>query len=332
MCVKLSKALLTASLPLFLAACSDSDSNSYSSVDFSVSDAPVEGLSAVVIAIEKFEFIRHNGERIFHYIDENQTIDGYQQINLLDYPGSKSTLVMSDIPLPSGEYKNLIIHIKPDQGLNYVMKKAKPGVDGVEEDLKQPSNKLKLGSFTVADKAVQAFTIEFDLRQALVLRGNQNNNSGYNLKPHGVTIIDSDDAASLSGSVDESLLDAGSCDADTGNFVYLYRGTELAVDSLADNFDPLDSYFDDTDLPAAGFIAPYASTGVDEFNFFEFGFLPAGDYTLAFSCSAIDDDPIQFDGLTIPDPVSSNLVTPDPLEKVAEITLSTGEAGSHTFN
>lgn len=192
---------------------------------------------------------------------------------------------------------------------------------GVQEDLKQPSNKLKLGGFTVTDEAVQAFTIEFDLRQSLVLRGNNNNNSGYNLKPHGVTIIDNDGAASLSGSVDESLFAADSCVA-TGHFVYLYQGKELDADDLVDNVDLLDADFNHMNSPAAGFIAPYASTGLDDVNDFAFGFLPAGDYTLAFSCSAVADDPVQFDGLTIPDPV----------DQLIEISLSAGEPGSHTFN
>ena len=305
--MKLTKALVIASLPLFLAACSDSDSNSYSRVDFYVSDAPVEDLSAVEIAFDQLEFIHSNGDRTFH------DIAGYEQVNLLDYPDTQSALIISDIALLPGEYKNLIVHIKPDQDLNYVIK---TDALGVQEALKQPSNKLKLGSFTVTNDAVQAFTIEFDLRQALVLRGNSGNNNGYILKPHGVTIIGNEDAASLSGNVvDENLLNAGSCDAATGNFVYLYQGIGLDVDALADNFDPLDIDFDDSGLSAAGFIAPYASTGVDEFNDYAFGFLPAGDYTLAFSCSAVDDDPIQFDGLTIPDPVG----------KVDTINLSTGE-------
>jgi len=310
--VKLTTFLLAASLPLFLAACSDSDSNSYSNVDFSVSDAPVEGLSAVTIAFDRLEFIHSDGERIFY------DIDGYEQVNLLDYPDTQSALIISDIPLRVGEYKNLIIHIKPDQDLNYVIK---TNALGVQEDLKQPSNKLKLGSFTVADEAVQAFTIEFDLRQALVLRGNQNNNNGYNLKPHGVTIVDNGNAASIRGSVAASLLDAGDCDAATGNIVYLYQGIGLDVDALIDNVDLLDVDFEDNNSPEAGSIAPYASTGINGANEFAFGFLPAGGYTLAFSCSAVGDDPIQFDDFMIPNPVG----------QVVDITLSMGEVGTYKF-
>lgn len=295
--MKLTKTLIAVSLPLFLAACSDSDSdlNSFSSVDFLVSDAPVEGLSEVVIAFDQLEFIHADGERTFH------DIVGYEQINLLDYPGTEAALIMSDIALRTGTYKNLIIHIRPEQGLNYVMKIATPGV---EENLKQPSNKLKLGGFTVADEAVQAFTIEFDLRQSLVMRGNNSNNNGYILKPHGVTIINNDIAASLKGIVDSSLFNVGFCVTDTGNYVYLYEGHSSDSTPLIDNFDADDEAFNGT-LPAPSARTPYASTSVDFVTGnYAFGYLPPGNYTVAFSCSAVGDDPVQFDSLVIPDPIA----------------------------
>ncbi|WP_232784092.1 DUF4382 domain-containing protein [Moritella sp. Urea-trap-13] len=299
--------LLVVSSSLLVAACGgDNDDTSYSNVSFSVSDAPVEGLSAVVIAFDQLEFIHADGERTFH------DIDGYEQINLLDYPGTQSALIISDIALRTGEYKNLIIHIKPEQALNYVIKIAAPGV---EEDLKQPSNELKLGGFTVIDEAVQAFTIEFDLRKSLVMRGNNVNNKGYILKPHGVTIVDTDKAASLSGNVEASLLEAEDCDAATGNFVYLYQGQGLLIDSLADNFDI--EFIDP--LPDPSLTAPYASTSVDLVTGdYAFGYLPSGYYTVAFSCSAVGDDPVKFDGLIIPDPAEQfkELILPDSQELI----------------
>ena len=291
--VKLIKVMLVVVFGYLLTACGDSnsDSKTYSRVDFSVSDAPVDGFSEVRIDIEQVEFIHDNGDRTFHEVDRS--------VNLLEYPGTSSALILSDIELQTGDYKNLIIHVKPGSGLNYVMKIATPGV---EENLKQPSNKLKLGSFTVTDEGVQAFTIEFDLRQALVLRGNSGSNNGYILKPHGVTIIGNPTAASLQGTVDSFLFDAGSCLEASGNYVYLYAGSGLDVTKLVDNFDVNDVDFDN-DLPEPGSIAPYASAPVDFISgFYAFGYLPAGDYTVAFSCGAVGDDPVQFDDLTIPDP------------------------------
>lgn len=135
----------------------------------------------------------------------------YQQLDLLDYQGSDSELIITQQPIPVGEYKNLILHISDDSNVNFVV-----DAQGTQP-LKQPSNKLQLGGFTVSEDATQAFTIEFDLRKSLVMRGNQNNNNGYILKPHGVTIVDNEKAATLK-------VTAPVCALEDANFVYLYQG------------------------------------------------------------------------------------------------------------
>ena len=48
------------------------------------------------------------------------------------------------------------------------------------------------------------------------------------------------------------------------------------------------------------------------------GFIAAGNYTLAFSCDAAGDDPVNYDGIVIPLPV----------EQVYEIELSEGESAA----
>ena len=47
-----------------------------------------------------------------------------------------------------------------------------------------------------------------------------------------------------------------------------------------------------------------------------FGFLPAGDYTLAFACNTAADDPVNFD----------DLVVPQPEAQVYPVTLTEGAA------
>jgi len=304
-------------LSLWLISCGDNDDTSlFSQVSFSVSDAPVDNVSAVVVAFEKLEFIQANGTRTIVTVDDDKAGNSYQQIDLLDYPGSNSALILTDQILPSGDYKALIIHIAMDKNLSYIIDS-----NGLS-DLKQPSNKLKLGSFTITDSAVQSFTIEFDLRQSLVMRGNSGNNNGYILKPHGVTIIDNDTAASLKGTVDSRLFSAGNCVNDTGNYVYLYAGHGLDNAKLVDNFDSSDDKFNGF-LPDVGSFVPYASTSVDlSTGDYAFGYLPSGSYTVAFSCSAVDDDPVQFD----------DLLVPDPSLQLAEVTLPETQELIHDFN
>jgi hypothetical protein len=48
---------------------------------------------------------------------------------------------------------------------------------------------------------------------------------------------------------------------------------------------------------------------------YSLGFIAAGDYTLAFACDAVDDNPVNYDGITIP----------LPEEQVYEISLDEGE-------
>ncbi|WP_413110501.1 DUF4382 domain-containing protein [Thaumasiovibrio sp. DFM-14] len=295
--------------PFLLAACGGSDDPTMATaqVSFSVSDAPVDSATEVVVAFDALELRHEDGQRFFISVDENVAGDDYQQIDLLKYPGSEEALILTDQRLPIGTYKELIIHTKAQQDLNWVLTE-----DEGEFDLKIPSNKLKLGGFEVTTETVQSFTIEFDLRQSLVLRGNNGNNNGYNLKPHGVKIVDNSAAASLKGHVDVNLLGAGDgCLAETGNFVYLYAGHGHQDSVLIDNIDITDpDYRDEIELPL-DYVAPYASTGVmDDGNYF-FGFIPAGDYTVAFTCSATVDNPIQYD----------EIIIANPSEQVAEIEL-----------
>ncbi len=284
-------------------------------VSFSISDAPVDDASEVVVAFDALELQHKNGERYYlNVVDTDETKD-YQQINLLDYQGTDAKLILSDQRIPLGEYKELIVHTKSGN-LNWVDN------NGIH-DLKIPSNKLRLGGFEVTTETVQSFTIEFDLRRSLVLRGNAGNNNGYNLKPHGVNIVDNSAAASIKGWVDPGLFNAGdACSADGGNFIYLYEGHHRdSSTTLVDNIHVDDQdYNDDFPLPT-NYVAPYASTGIYPDGAYAFGFIPSGNYTIAFTCSAYIDDPVQYDQILIA----------NPSEQLADIVLSPTQEYIHNF-
>lgn len=306
---------LAIAITTVLMGCNGSSSDlATSQVSFSVSDAPVDNASVVMIAFDKIELVPESGDSILFDVDPDGVLD-YQQVDLLTVQGTEVKQILAGYEVPVGNYQNLILHIEPGAGLNYVVDQSG------NQALKQPSNKLKLGSFSVAAQPTQAFTIEFDLRQSLVMRGNQGNNNGYILKPHGVTIVSSSIAASLGGSVDASLFNAGVCTYASGNFVYLYSGHGLDPTALIDMVDPDDETYTST-LPV-GAVAPYTSAAVNVDTFqYQIGNLPPGDYTAAFSCSADADDPVNLDGLTIPDPAAKAPV---------EVTLANSEAGNVSF-
>lgn len=195
----------------------------------------------------------------------------YEQIDLMDYQGTDSKLIITSQSIPVGTYKNLILHISTESNVNFVVDE-----DGTQA-LKQPSNKLQLGSFTV-----------------------------------------SDEATSLSGTVDPTLFDEGTCSLSTGKYVYLYQGS-VATSTLGDLVDESDSEFN-TVVPD-GVVSPYSSTEVADDGSYAFGYLPEGDYTVAFNCDGDDDSSIQYDGLTIPNPDG----------QVAEVTLTVGTTSTVNF-
>lgn len=293
-----SKTLLTSCLTLALTACGDSDSDEdKTSAKFSlgVSDAPVDEAQAVYIEIDSISLSQTFSEDSPAQV----TIDTFAsddrgqletiQVNLLDFQGSSQLKIVDEaqgVELENGIY-NMELNVI-DSG-SYVM------FDGDERqhDIKIPSSRLRLGEFTVTEQAVQvndspAYTIEFDLRQSLVQRGNANNNNGYIIKPHGVRIVSL--AGNIEGTVSSDLTNLGKCTA------YLYEGT---VTEFADMFDADDESFVTPAEEITG-TAPLATATVNTEGNFSIGFVQAGDYQLALTCGTEVDDNIQYDGLTIP--------------------------------
>jgi len=297
-------------------------------VSFALSDAPVEGLSEVVITIDGMELRRKDdgdcdgdpatGDCVFinDFTDDGEDVDTIT-VNLLDLQDGDNQIIVEGLELEAGEYDQLRLSII-DEDINSSWVKETANADVLKE-LKVPSDELKLGGFTVERGGVQVFVIEFDLRKAMTYNPGPDR---YILKPTGVRVVEAEAAASISGTVDSILFtgnDTLPCsdkvDDTEGNVIYLYQGHDLDEDNLADNFDSTV----DVDAPDTA-IAPYTSQKVvaDGNGNYDYGvfYLPAGDYTLAFSCEAENDDPDLFDGIVIPSPVS----------EIVELSLDKGEA------
>ena len=276
---------------LLLTACGGSDSKvNTTMVSFAVADAPVDDAEEVWIAIDAIELVREGQDNILLDVKDGDL--EYAQIDLKQFQGGDSKIILDETELELGVYQNLILHVLDESdGDNFSYVKE---VGGNDVSMKQPSQKLKLGGFEVTREGVQRFTIHFDLRTALV---KNQNGQRYNLKPHGVTIVDNETVASLSGMVDLNLFCMG--DENEGNFVYLYPGHNLTV--LVDNYDESTAQ---TGLPG-GAVPPVGSTAVvvnGNEHSYAFGFIPGGEYTVAFTCSGSNDNEALYDGRTIPNP------------------------------
>lgn len=239
-----------------------------------VSDAPVDNASEVVVYFSEVELVG-DGEPVV--IDVTDPSGSPRMFDLLELQGEKFANLVDEVEIPSGEYSQLRLVIDED---SFVV------MDDGTYPLEVPSQKLKLDGFEAQPETSQIFTVEFDLRKSLV---NPQGQDAVFLKPRGVRLVSNDAVGTLSGSVPMSLITDEACsvkaDADSGNAVYLYEGSELDPALLGDDADAESDEI--RPLSVANVVYDETAGTYD----FEIGYVPAGDYTVAFSCLAYQDEP-----------------------------------------
>jgi hypothetical protein len=294
--------VLVVGLMLVLQACDGSGGGTATApVSFGVSDAPVEGLAAVVITIDRITLNRPGSADVVIDRFTSDELGVFDEdtitVDVLDYRGEDNVLIVGPVDLNVADYQNLRLEIIEDD----VTKSYVEELGGDILPIKVPSGELQLGGFEVEDSGDQTFILEFALRKAMTYNPGPDR---YILKPRGVRIVEVDRGTTIEGFIDPGLFDDTSpCDVKAdpfdGNVVYVYQGTGLDPGDFADDFDPaLDP------IAADSYLEPFASEMVADDGNYVFGYLPAGDYTLAFSCEAIDDDPEFDDGIVIPSPTN----------------------------
>jgi len=296
--------------------CNNDDSRGTTTLSLGFSDALPEDLKQVVIEVDSITFRRTGVEDVV--VDRFTipalgltTVDTFQ-VNLLEYRGRNQLVVITDLELESGTYSQVQVRVLGgDVNRSYVQL-----ADDTLRELNVSGGVLTLPGPTFA-RAEQAYTIEFGLAQSL-----QEESTGrYLMTTDGIRLENSATAASLSGRVDSSLFDSvAPCDAKpdptTGNRLYLYEGRPDSARRLGDVFTSNSS----TTVPS-DVVAPYAVGSLVQNTLtanweYVFGFLPAGDYTLAFACNTESDDPVDFDDLVIAQPEG----------QVYQVSLSEGAA------
>ncbi len=258
---------------LLLGGCG-SDSAATGTLSLGITDGPVENASEVSITVSSIQLKGAENKVI--------TLDPPEIINLLDYQGDKQLMLFENQTLAAGEYQWIRLHL--DESQSYIQFK-----DGHQYPLEIPSadqTGLKLNNgFTIGAGSSNDFTIDFDLRKSV----HQEGTGDYKLRPT-LRLINNLQAGTLAGTVDESLVNDIAClnngdNNDTGNVVYLFEGSDAVVQDLQG-----ESGNKDSDALTTAIVSLNNDTSDYEF---EIGFIPAGNYTAAFTCDAVLDLPDQ---------------------------------------
>ncbi|MFU8817285.1 MAG: DUF4382 domain-containing protein [Pseudomonadales bacterium] len=264
-----------------------------------ITDAPVDSVEEVWVQFSGVQVKPRSGPALDFSFDDPITLD------LLALQGENHAPLLVDAELPAGEYNWIALAVNADfdsQLDSYVVTDT-----GAHVELRVPSGSqsgLRLVSgFTITANRNTSFMIDWDLRRALIKAPGQ---PGYLLRP-ALRITDLTEYGSIAGSVDDALLmDAGCRNdlaTDQGNLVYVYEGADVEPTDIADAYTgPLATARVAQDDQAAG-----AYT-------YSVPFLSPGDYTVAFTCQGLEDDPEATDDLVFVQPQNATVVNAQTTE------------------
>ncbi|MFW6094316.1 MAG: DUF4382 domain-containing protein [Pseudomonadota bacterium] len=263
---------------VLLAACggggsssSDVSETSDGTLSLAITDAPVDNASEVWVQFTGVRVKPSDGPAI------EVDFDSPMEVDLLELTGENSAQLLNEEPLPAGSYEWIALDVEDTN--SYVVDDM-----GQTTDVRIPSGDqqgLRLVSgLTITAGQHSQFIIDWDLRKALT---NPVGQSGYFLRP-ALRITDLTEHGSIAGTVADGLVMDDACvndlAEDRGNLVYVFEGADAdPVDIDGEDPEPLTTATVAADDQAAG-----AYT-------FEAAFLAPGEYTVAFTCQGLNDDP-----------------------------------------
>ncbi|MBC3764638.1 DUF4382 domain-containing protein [Neptunicella marina] len=241
-----------------------------------VSDAPVDNATKVVVYFDAITLEGNGDPIVIDVKDENSEA---KSVDLLTVQGSDFASLVTDVEIPTGEYSQIRLHVTDESYIEML---------GGTFNLRVPSGELKLDGITAQANVEAAYTVEFDLRKSLVDPVGQ---QAVFLKPRGVRLVANNDIGTINGTVSTDLINDESCasktDMEMGNAVYIYQGEHTDMTLLGDDADEPENQDE---------VTPFTTAAVnfnDDTQAYEFeaGYVPTGEYTVAFSCMAQIDEP-----------------------------------------
>ena len=257
-CKRVWSALAVAALALMLSGCDAA----WITVDLGTDPPADPEISAVQANLLGLEFRKGDSTTTTLEFRDGELVD------LLDLRDAEPLRLFTNEELPVGTYTGVRLLFDSDQDQSRVTTG-----DG-DTRLRLAAGAFAAVSFTVEDEkeSREEFTLMLDLRQSLSF---DEANDRYTLTPV-LRSVRTADAARVEGNV-AVVCPAGTVLRDDGA-IYLYSGRNVQPDDL----DGVDA-------------EPFATTGVIDSGTVPFRyalrFLPAGNYTLAFTCQGDEEIP-----------------------------------------
>jgi hypothetical protein len=217
------------------------------------------------------------------------------QLDLLSLNLDNAETLLAAHVVPAGHYNWLDLHVSAthDGTFDSFAVLQNGGVEEVEVEV--PSGSVRLVSgLTITANQETSFLIDWNLHEGL---NDPVGREGLFLRP-ALRIIDMTDFGTLTGTVAMPLVTAGGCandlNLDIGNSVYIYAG----IGVTPDDFDAV--------APE-----PVATTAVVQSQTGEYVYetlLSPGDYTVAFTCQAMNDLPDSSQDIAFVQPTAATIV------------------------
>jgi hypothetical protein len=287
-----SKLVGTCLAAAVMAACSSGGSGGAvppGSLSVALMDAPVDGITELQIELLGLRAKPQGSGPALEFPFETPL-----QVDLLTLTPANAALLLDRQPLPAGPYNWLELDVNADFDGDYSSFATTTG--GGTHEVRVPSGTVRLVSgFTVTSNLETSFLIDWNVRMGLVQPPGQ---QGYLLRP-AFRIIDMTEFGTLTGTVAAETLNHPSCSDDAalgiGNVVYIYDGHDV---------EPLDISGVGGDPVATVDVKYDAESGTYAY----WAILTPGDYTVAFTCQASDDDPEAPDDIEFISPTNLTIV------------------------
>jgi hypothetical protein len=275
--------LVVVSATLMLAACGGSGGSEdrVGTLQLGITDAPVDSAQAVVVQFSGVELKPKNGAPFTVEFKDANGQPTTKAIDLHLQTGTRRELLLEGEEVPAGEYEwmRLAVDAAPSVVDSYI------DLGGGQCELQVPSGAetgLKVNRpFTIGVGGITDLTVDFDLRKSIVEPPGQQSDpavcegQAYLLKPV-LRVVDTLQVGTIAGKVDPL---PGACTSESA----AYPGNVYLFGPYADTVPAVDDY-DGIDTDGADAIT---SAKVDPTTFtYTIGFVPAGKYVVAYTCSS----------------------------------------------